>query len=265
MKNLLAKICRPIFERIVFTRHLPSDLGGAPIYVSPRSDARVIRQDIAGMDPELLSAVRLLVHPGMNVWDIGSNLGIFSMAAAHLTGERGSVVAVDADAGHVELLRRTLRRAGVSIVTPIHCGIAAENGISRLNIVSRGKAKNFLAGADSAAQFDGVVEQHAVITVTLDWLAAHVAAPDVIKIDIEGAELMALRGAQSLMRGKRPAIYVEVHQNNIVEATALLRGSDYSLFQIDADGAKLAPITACAFNTVALPGEKVTEFLAAIA
>jgi FkbM family methyltransferase len=265
MKTFLAKLCRPIFERTIFTRHLPDDLGGAGIYVSPRSDARVLRNTIAEMDPELLASARLLVQPGAKVWDIGSNLGIFTMAAAHLAGNAGSVLAVDADTAHVELLRRTVRRAGNRTVTPLHCGIAAESGVARLNIVGRGKAKNFLAEAESAAAFDEVVEQHAVVTVTLDWLAAHVSAPDVVKIDIEGAELMALRGAGLLLRGPRPAIYIEVHPGNVAAATTLLRESGYELFEIAPGGTALKPVESCSFNTLALPAERVAAVQARIA
>jgi FkbM family methyltransferase len=265
MKTFLAKLCRPLFERIVFTRRLPADLGGARIHVTPRSDARVLSRSIAEMDPELLAAARLLVRPGARVWDIGSNLGIFSMAAAHLAGRGGSVLAVDADAAHVELLRRTVRRAGHPQMTLLHCAIAAELGVARLNIVGRGKAKNFLEAAESAGAFDGVVEQHTVVTVTLDWLAAHFPAPDVVKIDIEGAELMALQGAGSLLRGARPAIYVEVHPHNAGAASTILRESGYSLFGIQPGGTAIEPIGDCAFNTLALPAERVPQFQARLA
>lgn len=260
MKTFLAKLCRPLFEHTVFTRHLPADLGGAGICVSPRSDARVLRQSIAEMDPELLAAARLLVRPGAKVWDIGSNLGVFSMAAAYLTGKSGSVLAVDADAAHVELLRRTVRRAGHRHITLLNCGIAAETGIARLNIVGRGKAKNFIEDAQSAAAFDGVVEQHTIVTLTLDWLATQFPAPDAVKIDIEGAELMALRGAASLLRGPRPAIYIEVHPANAGEATVIFSDSGYSLFELQPGGSALKPIQSCAFNTLALPAERVAGF-----
>ncbi|MEQ1850416.1 MAG: FkbM family methyltransferase [Chthoniobacteraceae bacterium] len=260
MKTAFAKLCRPLFERVVFTRRLPADLGGAGIYVSPRIDARVLRQSISEMDPDLLAAARLLVRPGKNVWDIGSNLGVFTMAATHLTGPAGTVLAVDADAAHVEMLRRTVRRAGHSTVTPLHCGIAASVGVARLNIVGRGKAKNFMAEAESAAAVGEVVEQHTVVTVTLDWLSAQFPAPDVVKIDIEGAELMALQGATTLLEKVRPAIYIEVQGKNVSGANSLLRSLRYSLFEIAATGPALAPLETCAFNTVALPEERVDEF-----
>lgn len=256
MKTFLAKLCRPFFERTVFTRHLPADLGGTGIYVSPRSDARVLRRSIAEMDPELLTAARLLVYPGAKVWDIGSNLGVFTMAAAHLAGKNGSVLAVDADTAHVELLRRTVGRAQSSTVTPLHCGIAAEVGIARLNVVGRGKAKNFLAGMESTTAFDEVVSQPTVITVTLDWLLAHFSAPDVVKMDIEGAELLALRGASALLRGPRPAIYLEVHPQNAAAATLLLRECNYTLHEIPPGASTFQPIQACSFNTLALPAER---------
>lgn len=265
MKTLLAKLLCPLFERTIFTRRLPMDLGGAPIYVSPRNDARVMRKSIAEMDPELLAAARLLVRPGASVWDIGSSLGIFSVAAAHLAGEKGSVLAVDADASHVELLRRTVRRAGYPNITPLHCAVAAGVGVTRLNIVGRGKAKNFIEEADSAAAFDTVVEQHAVVTVTLDWLATRFPAPDVLKVDIECAEVMALHGAKALLQGPQPAIYIEVYPQNVAAASEVLHQNGYSLFEIQSGGSVLKPIEQCCFNTLALPAKRIAGFQERIA
>jgi len=261
MKTILARLCRPLLERLVFTRHLPPDLGGAGIYVSPRSDARVLRQCIAEMDPDLLAAARLMVHQGAKVWDIGSNLGVFSMAAAHLAGVHGAVLAVDADAGHIELLRRTARRAGSTNVTPLHCGVSGSVGVSRLNVVGRGKAKNFLMEANSGAAFGEVVEQHAVVTVTLDWLAMNFGAPDALKVDVEGAELMAMKGAATLLQGARPVIYIEVQAGNTDAITALLRSNRYSLFELEGKHATIKPITACEFNTLAVPEERAAAIL----
>lgn len=165
MKQQLANLCRPILERMVFTRHLPADLAGAGIYVSPRVDARVLRNSIEEMDPDLLAAARCLLQPGATVWDIGSNLGVFSMAAAHLAGAKGFVLAVDADAAHMEMLRKTQDRAqtGVSAkVVPLHSAVSTGVGMARLNIVGRGKANNFLS--DVAAR---PIERCAFNTVAL--------------------------------------------------------------------------------------------------
>lgn len=258
MNNFLISFSRSLLERMVFTRRLPADLGRTPIYVSPRIDARVLRRPLDKMDPDLLAAARYLVKSGASVWDIGSNLGVFTMSSAYLAGSEGFVLAVDADAAHVEILRRTSRRAegnGVSLVVPLCAAVAATVGVSRFNIVARGKAKNFLAGVLASTQFGEIVEEQTVITVTLDWLAEHFRAPDVLKIDIEGAELKALEGATALLKTTRPAVYVEVQDANISAVTGLLQSCGYRIFELSASASTLKPLEQCIFNTLALPME----------
>lgn len=260
MNSVLSSLARPFLERMVFTRRLPADLGNTPIYVSPRIDARVLRSSLDKMDPDLLAAARHLVKSGACVWDIGSNLGVFTMSSAFLAGPEGFVLAVDADAAHVDLLRRTSRRAegrSVSPVVPLYAAVAAAVGISEFNIVSRGKAKNFLADVAASTQVGDIVESQRVVTVTLDWLAEHFRAPDVLKIDIEGAELKALEGAASLLNTTRPSIYIEVQETNISAVTTLLQSCGYRLFELNACSSELATLERCAFNTVALPMKTV--------
>ncbi len=65
--------------------------------------------------------------------------------------------------------------------------------------------------------------------VTLDTVLPASFAPDVVKIDIEGAELLALRGARKLL-AHQPALLIEVSDKNRDEVTALLRTHGYRLF-----------------------------------
>ena len=55
-----------------------------------------------------------------------------------------------------------------------------------LEIAARGRAANALRGADHGSQMGGVRAAYPVVTLTLDWLAEHQPAPDLIKCDAEG-------------------------------------------------------------------------------
>jgi len=68
--------------------------GRAPILVSPDSALAYWKPELGSVDPYLLSMVRELVRPGMMVWDIGANVGLFSFAAAALGAQ---VLAVEPD------------------------------------------------------------------------------------------------------------------------------------------------------------------------
>ena len=76
-------------------RRLPKVFGGAPILVSPDSALAFWKRDLGSVDPYLLSMARELVRPGMVVWDIGANVGLFAFAAAALGAPQ--VLAVEPD------------------------------------------------------------------------------------------------------------------------------------------------------------------------
>lgn len=73
-----------------------------------------------------------------------------------------------------------------------------------------------------------------VPAITLDIAADLNGMPDVIKIDIEGAELLALRGAHRVLRERKPVLLVEVHTPEIgVEFYPLLENYGYRFFRLN--------------------------------
>jgi hypothetical protein len=92
-----------------------------------------------------------------------------------------------------------------------------------------------------------------VPTITLDSLLDYFAAPRLVKIDVEGAEAIVLRGANRLLSECRPLIYIEVCDEPLDEVTSVLRRYDYRLYDGDADDAE--EISRCVFNTLAVPQE----------
>ena len=79
------------------------------------------------------------------------------------------------------------------------------------------------------------------------------AAPHVLKIDVEGAEVMVLEGGTRVLSESRPIIYVEVGRGQNEAVTNILKAKDYRLFDGDSDDG--LEIQQCAFNTLAVPSE----------
>jgi len=92
------------------------------------------------------------------------------------------------------------------------------------------------------------------MTVTLDWLLGWFPAPAVVKIDMEGAEALALRGAERVLGEARPRLLLEVYEQNADEVGAILRGYGYRLFDAEARPEGRTPLSRPAYNTLALPG-----------
>jgi len=159
------------------------------------------------------------IAPGAVVYDIGANVGFFTLLAAKLAGPSGAVYAFEPLTRNLELLRKhvALNRAENVHIVP-------------LAISDRAGRARFATGASAA--MGGLSEEGAieVETTTLDALRVTIPPPSFIKMDIEGAEHSALSGARSLLRDAGPAILLSMHgyvQQKL--CTALLREEGYVL------------------------------------
>src|ERR1043165_8291887 len=101
---MLRRILERLSQRKTFKRRLPANFGHAAIYVSPDAGLKYWTTTLGKVDPLLLSTVEQIIAPGDCVWDIGANVGMFSFAAAVKAGEKGKVLAVEADTWLVDLL-----------------------------------------------------------------------------------------------------------------------------------------------------------------
>lgn len=157
---------REIVERVsrdrVLRRRMPADLGGGPIYASPDAMLKYWRRDISASDPALLAAAKQLIRPGMRVWDIGANVGIFTFAAQFLAGPSGHVLGVEADPWLVSLLQRSrASRAGTGAVVDFLCAAVSGNAeLARFNIAARGRAASALKGAGTTQMGGGTRRAH---------------------------------------------------------------------------------------------------------
>lgn len=252
---------RSLLERLsrgrVLRRQLPAAHGGHSLYVSPDAAMRLWQRDLGAVDPFLLGMAARLVRPGMTVWDVGANVGLFAFAAAFAAGPAGRVLAVEADGWLAELLRRSARAAPAAYapVEVLAAAVSDVPGSVEFCIARRGRAGNHLSSVPGSTQTGGTREVRQVAAVTLDGLLDRFPAPQVLKIDTEGAELLCLRGAERLLAEVRPLLLCEIGGENAPGAGDLLRGHGYTLFDAAAypDG---PPIDQPAWNTLALPGER---------
>ncbi|MGH3274076.1 MAG: FkbM family methyltransferase [Streptosporangiaceae bacterium] len=240
-----------VSHRLVIKRQLPPPFDTAHIYASTEGGLRYLRPQMASIDPALLALVRECVHPGSVVWDIGANLGLFSFAAAVAAGPSGHVVAVEPDASLIALLRRS---AGVNQrhaqVEAVPAAVTDHFGVSRFHIARRNRSTNHLDGFGTA-QTGGIRSTELVLTVTLDWLAEHFPKPDVIKIDVEEAELVVLRGAETVL-SMLPTLICEVAARNSVAVQEVLAGHGYTLYDGEQPATNRVPAKLAPANTLAI-------------
>lgn len=228
-------------HRIVVRRRLPAPFAAVRIYVSSEGGLRYLARGMAQVDAPLLRLAAETVRPGNTVWDIGANLGLFSFAAAVAAGPAGSVLAVEPDATLAGLLRRSAAlNRGHAPVDVLPAAVSDDLSVARFHIAKRNRSTNHLDGFGTS-QTGGVRATELVPAFTLDWLAAHLGAPDVIKIDVEEAEAAVLAGGCRVLE-LASSIICEVAARNSAIVRDTLNRHGYVLYEGDRPSAERVPV-----------------------
>lgn len=172
-----------------------------------------------------------LLRAGQVFFDVGANVGFYSLLGARLVGRGGRVIAFEPMPRNLAFLYRHVRlnRAENVTILPLAC---AEVLSTELFIAGKNHALGRLEGSSceperSPPQSPGLL----VATISLDAAAGELGLrPDVIKIDVEGAELRVLEGAAHILTQVRPVLLLSVHSDQLRKAClAHLSERDYRI------------------------------------
>ena len=89
MMSFVRQIAERVLRDRTRLRRLPSDFGSLPIIVSSAGGLGQMLRPLAEVDPDLFATAKALVRAGNTVWDIGANVGLFTVAAAACAGGGG--------------------------------------------------------------------------------------------------------------------------------------------------------------------------------
>lgn len=179
-------------------------------------DLGVSRHCVTGTyEPAETSFVRNFLTPGMTFVDIGANIGWFTLNAAKIVGPTGRVISFEPRTDTYAALNRTLADNDyLSFCSAYNNAVGDAPGELMIGWNDHmgnpgGTWLLSVKGLQDAFVDSGAAVQKTEV-VTLDSVVGD-ARVDLIKIDVEGAELLALSGAASVLRNQRPIILCEIN------------------------------------------------------
>lgn len=243
---------------------------GMSLQVRLREHLGFITRGLATFEPHYVDVLRSLIKEGDCVFDIGANIGFYSVLFSRWVGESGNVFAYEPDPSNLELLKRNLTLNGChnTIIRELALGTTeGEDTFSRdlftgsTGHLGRGTTYGEVLFGDGSREVLVKVK-----TTTVDLEAQRHRPPNVIKLDIEGGEFDVLQGSTGLLASHRPLLMSEMsrwnenvpaNETRASRAAQLLHDHGYQLWDAD-NGFWLSPADA-AWMVLAIPRERLGE------
>lgn len=183
---------------------------GLWIRVNPRTGRSVLRGE---GEPQVQQAFADCLHPGMTFYDLGANIGFFSLVAARLVGPEGRVFSFEADPIIAGRLRQNLAQNGFCHAAVEEKAVWSESATVPFSCADITKSSDRGLGYVTT-NHEEAANVICVQSVSLDDFCVSNPPPDFIKCDVEGAECEVFRGATNTLRRWHPTIVCEMHSAN---------------------------------------------------
>lgn len=160
-------------------------------------------------------------NKGDTVIDAGAHVGFYTLKAAKKVGPNGLVIAIEPERKNYSILNFNIRVNKLHNVIPIRAALSDHDGESLLYLAERSCSHSLISPTNLVPG----IKSTKVNIVTIDSIIRKLAIPkvDLLKMDIEGAELNALKGARiSLENRSIKRIIAELHLSFIQEPNKIV-------------------------------------------
>jgi FkbM family methyltransferase len=169
---------------------------------------------------EEIAFVQNKLRPGDTFVDVGANIGFFSVVASARVAEKGRVFAFEALTANIQSMKLSIAENAFCRNVSLSQVIVGDHARSDMFIAAQSieEGSGNTGGGYIATAEDilpDLVRREAVRQDTLDNLVPSDVAVNFIKMDIEGAEVLAMRGAIRILRERRPIVMSEVHVDQL--------------------------------------------------
>jgi FkbM family methyltransferase len=182
----------------------------------------------------LQAALVELVKPGMVAYDVGANIGYVSLLLARQVGENGRVYAFEALPANLERLRTNLELNGVTDRVQVIPAAVVEDAHAVQFMV--GPSGGMGKAQGSAGRKEAIYSQAITVPgLSLDQFVYRAGnpPPQVVKMDIEGGEVLAMPGMRRLLVEQKPLLLLVLHGPEAARAAwDCLAAAGYRIFEM---------------------------------
>ena len=162
---------------------------------------------------DVMAALQNLLSPGDTLWDVGANYGYMSLWVDRHFGGRVKTVAFEPSPIVLPNLRANLRENDASHIEIVEDACSDSSGTVEF-FMAEHKSWNATLIPEFADQH-GQTSRIEIQAVTIDELVTTRTPPDVLKIDVEGAELMVVEGGRRFLSESRPPMVIEYNRRAV--------------------------------------------------
>ena len=179
-------------------------------------------------EPSVETSIRSILRPGDIFIDAGANIGYYTVLASQLVGEKGQVFSFEMVPITADILRLHVQKNVLNNVKVIEGALAETADLTVQASLVEGKS-----GQSSISIDKGTIKIE-VSTITLESTLKDVPSIDLIKMDLEGAELGALKGMGSDLQKVHAIIFENRGAQDVVE---YLQAQGFNVTRLDGNNA----------------------------
>jgi len=195
---------------------------------------------LGSSEPEVQAALVRSIRSGDVVYDVGANVGFITLLAARLVAPSGHVYSFEPMDVNIRALRRNIDLNAVKHVDVVTVAVSNTDGTALMSLGDDQATGHLQEAGEDLVR---------VPSMTIDsFVAAGHSPPDLVKIDVEGAEDLVLAGMSETLRRVRPRVIFELHygdddpRRDVIKA--LLADAAYDELELPLDGGSMAHVLA---------------------
>jgi len=185
-------------------------------------------------EPRVCEAIRRLVKPNWTCADVGANIGMITAILAEAVGPEGKVIAFEAFPDNSRILRQRIDGLGLGKRVVVE-NVAVTDGSTSRVCLHAGRGRSSAEWNIMGHDVDGhpTPPEMEIGAISLDQYFKPGEPVHFVKMDIEGAAVLALAGMRRLLNEQRPVMLIEFHDDPEWTARQHLLDAGYTLFELE--------------------------------